>query len=316
MRIFHPETFQGSVSKKNYFEGWYYKIVSGDETFAFIPGISTGEDPHSFIQIIDGKAHETDYLRFPLSDFQCKRGKLDITIGGSRFLRDKLVLDCSEGNICINGELRFSNITPYRGSLYSPGIMGPFSYIPFMECNHGLVSADHRVDGELNWNSKKIFITDGRGYIEKDWGRSMPSSWLWVQSNIFPEQGTSFMLSVAKIPWLGNSFTGHLGFFHYNNRFYNFATYNGSTTDIEQAGQDRFIISLKNRKHNLRVEISSQGDTGELLAPVNGKMNRPIRERTKSEVRLTLRDRSGRMMYEGTGSSCGIEITGDMDELQ
>ncbi len=28
MRLFHPEVFQGSLSQKRYFEGWYFKHVS------------------------------------------------------------------------------------------------------------------------------------------------------------------------------------------------------------------------------------------------------------------------------------------------
>ena len=42
MKIFHPDQFQGCNQTKNYFEGWYYKIVNADETkaFAVIPGIA------------------------------------------------------------------------------------------------------------------------------------------------------------------------------------------------------------------------------------------------------------------------------------
>ena len=41
--IFHPEQFQGWNRNRNYFEGWYFKIVNEDETkaFAIIPGTST-----------------------------------------------------------------------------------------------------------------------------------------------------------------------------------------------------------------------------------------------------------------------------------
>ncbi|MDP2337412.1 MAG: hypothetical protein Q8N05_13390 [Bacteroidota bacterium] len=40
--IFHPEQFQCWTRKRNYFEGWYFKVVNEAETkaFAFIPGIA------------------------------------------------------------------------------------------------------------------------------------------------------------------------------------------------------------------------------------------------------------------------------------
>ncbi len=57
----NPIIFQGSLHKKNYFEGWYYKQVSSDQktSLSFIPGISLSEhDPHSFIQYILVETHE------------------------------------------------------------------------------------------------------------------------------------------------------------------------------------------------------------------------------------------------------------------
>ncbi|WP_243392439.1 MULTISPECIES: tocopherol cyclase family protein [unclassified Mesotoga] len=30
-----------------------------------------------------------------------------------------------------------------------------------------------------------IDLTGGKGYIEKDWGRSLPDAWIWMQSNNF-----------------------------------------------------------------------------------------------------------------------------------
>lgn len=315
MKIFHPETFQGSVNKKNYFEGWYYKTVSTPEIFAVIPGLSLGADSHAFIQLIDGRAHTTNYLRFPLSEFKCKSGTFDITLGKNRFLNDRIILDENRETISLHGELRFRGLNAYPVKIFSPGIMGPFRFVPFMECYHGVVSVDHEVNGEINWNSRKINISDGRGYIEKDWGRSMPGSWIWLQSNFFRETGTSFMLSVARIPWLGRSFNGHLGYFYHENKFYPFATYNGSSYQVIDSGNGRLTVYLRNNKYKLEAKIVANGEDGELIAPVNGEMQRPIREKTDAEVSIILKHSNGDLIYEGTGNYCGIEITGDMSDL-
>jgi len=43
-KIWSPELFQGIYKSKNYFEGWYYKLISADHKhiYAVIPGIALG----------------------------------------------------------------------------------------------------------------------------------------------------------------------------------------------------------------------------------------------------------------------------------
>ena len=202
MQIFNRSGFQGASRKKDYFEGWYYKNVAAglDSVLSFIPGISlSGDDPHAFIQIIDGLTNITSYVRYDLAQFSCGAGELCVTIGKSKFTGECIDLDIETDGIRVRGKLEFENMTPYPSTLKSPGIMGWFSYVPFMECNHGVVSADHRVKGSVVFNGRSHDFTGGKGYIEKDWGRSFPESWVWLQCNNFADKDTSLFLSVAKI---------------------------------------------------------------------------------------------------------------------
>ena len=66
--------FQGNKKTRRYFEGWYFKMVSKDEKsiLSVIPGISISDDggfKHAFIQIINGKTAETEYINFSIDDF-------------------------------------------------------------------------------------------------------------------------------------------------------------------------------------------------------------------------------------------------------
>ena len=63
--------------------------------------------------------------------------------------------------------------------------MGWYSFVPFMECNHGIVSVNHDLYGEISVNGNVIDFNNGKGYIEKDWGVSFPEAWIWIQSNNF-----------------------------------------------------------------------------------------------------------------------------------
>ncbi len=112
--------------------------------------------------------------------------------------------------------------------------MGPYSFAPFMECYHGVLSFDHDMNGTLIMNGESVNFDGGRGYIEKDWGRAFPRAWVWGQSNHFDHPGTSITISVATIPWLRTSFRGFIIGLWHDRKLYRFATYTGAT-DHESA---------------------------------------------------------------------------------
>ena len=216
-RLKDPAIFQGTLGKRHYFEGWYFKQVGSDGAkLAVIPGISlTGKDSHSFIQVFNGRSGESHYYSLPIEDFKPEKEPFAVVIGSNRFSYEGLELDIE--NVA-KGSLKYTGITPYRYSWRERGVMGWYGYVPFMETKHGLLSLDHRVSGSITINDDLHTFNNGRGYIEKDWGESFPSSWIWMQSNSFEEQGVSFMFSTAVIPWLGSSFIGHLAIIRFGGK--------------------------------------------------------------------------------------------------
>ncbi|MBM3420117.1 MAG: hypothetical protein FJY11_03175 [Bacteroidetes bacterium] len=215
-RIYNPEVFQGSPEMNNYFEGWYFKMVSANcsGAIAFIPGISLSDDRHSFIQYIDGINRRTAYFRYPVEEFSFDRRRFMVRIGQSVFTASSASVSLADKNWNITGELHFSGQVTLPKSLLRPGIMGWYSFVPRMECNHGVVSIDHRIEGSVSVNGTVTDFSGGRGYIEKDWGTSFPESWIWLQCNNFEVPGVSLMVSVAKIPWRGRFFMGLIAFLH------------------------------------------------------------------------------------------------------
>ncbi len=200
---------------------------------------------------------------------------------------------------------------------WSPGVMGPFSFAPKMECNHGLVSLDHRVDGQIAVDGRRVSIADGRGYIEKDWGHSMPESWIWTQSNDFPVRGDSVMLSVAKIPWLGSSFRGYLIVVSHGGEKRLFATYNGSRIEALSVTDDRIscAIARGGKAAGESLEISVTRSRGGILrAPLAGLLSRRIAEAV--DARLAVRyTRRCALVFEAESSLAGLEVAGDVDAM-
>lgn len=321
----NPEIFQGNRKKKNYFEGWYFKMVSADESsiISVIPGISlseNGDRQHAFIQIIDGKTANTSYYDFPIEDFAFSKKNFAIRIGNNYFSSDSIVLNIQNDTSSIEGKIYMTDqvkLTKNNAKKKRLAIMGWYRFVPFMQCYHGVVSIDHNLHGTLKINDKSHHFNNGLGYIEKDWGESMPSSWIWIQSNNFSTEKTSFMLSVATIPWLGSSFTGFLGFYLKDSTIQRFGTYSRAQLQIETFDPDSDTLKIKiyDKKYSYRIE-AYRSNSGILKAPIKGSMDRRIAESVDATLSLTVVDKNGSVIFQGNTSIAGLEIVGDLNELR
>ncbi|MCX6253627.1 MAG: tocopherol cyclase family protein [Bacteroidia bacterium] len=317
LRIYKPEIFQGDLKKSNYFEGWYFKHVSQDlnQVWSFIPGIAlTKKDPHSFIQVINGTTSKTEYISYPLDEFIWDKNKLYLEVGSSVFTEKYVDLKIENGNLKVEGHIDYTNIVKYPKSLFSPGIMGWYSFIPFMECKHGIVSVNHDLTGNITVNENLIDFNGGKGYIEKDWGTSFPEAWLWIQANNFNDHNTSFTFSVTKIPWRGKFFVGFIAFLYNNKKFSLYSTYNNSV--ITEINHTDGSISLTLKNHNSVLKVSALRNTfGELRAPASGDMSRRIKESIDSEFNLSLFDKHDNLLYNDSSKRAGIEVIDKIFDL-
>ena len=310
LRFLRPELFQGNLRKKNYFEGWYFKHVTSDlnHVHSFIPGISLNpREPHSFIQVINGITGETDYVSYPLERFSWDKNSLCLKIGDSVFTDKYVDLNIKNENLHVTGHVDYRNMIRYKSSLLSPGIMGWYSFVPYMECKHGIVSVNHDLNGRISIGGNSIDFSDGKGYIEKDWGTSFPEAWIWIQSNNFSSHNTSFSFSVAKIPWLGKFFMGFISFLYLENRFILFSTYNKSVISDLHHDKESVSLTMKNKTCILKVKVV-KNIFGELRAPEAGDMSRHIKESIDSTVELTLLDNRGNLIHEDSGKRAGLEV--------
>ncbi len=318
MKIWNPSWFQGSKEKSRYFEGWYFKNVSehGESCWSFIPGISlVGKNAHAFVQVINGSTGDTYYFRFPPEEFSFSKTSFDVKIADNYFSEKGFTLNLDDGSNQFSGSISIRDKTPYRAGLLRPGIMGWYRYMPFMECYHGVVSLNHNIEGTLVHNGRTINFNRGKGYIEKDWGSSMPQSWIWMHSNHFDESGTSFMLSVARIPWIGKTFTGFLGFFHHNGKTITFSTYTGAKIRELTYETGKVVIQVKAGKYKFEIEGRNKS-TGALKAPVLGAMDRVIHESIDAELKIKAGLKNDKIIFSGTGINAGLELVGDLKLLQ
>jgi tocopherol cyclase len=316
-RIWRPEVFHGL--KKGQFEGWYYKIVNAPENYvlAFIPGISMvkseNNTPHAFIQIFDGIKQTYHYHKFDIADFWYSRKVFHVRIGENEFRYDGIVFKLSQVEQKVVGELKFNNITPWPVKLLSPGAIGPLAFIPRLQNYHGILSLDHEITGILKINGKTIDFNGGRGYIEKDWGKSHPSAWIWMQSNNFREKTISLTAAIANGQFLRRKMVGFIIGFLFRKKLYTFTSYNRSKITNLRIENNCVSFQVKKGKYALNIRGMQVGGV-EMLSPSTTGMDGKIKESLTSKIEVQFFEKKN-IIFEGIGEKAGLEWRGAEEEL-
>jgi tocopherol cyclase len=329
-KIGNPILFQGNLKNKDYFEGWYFKFSSmkDGKAISFIPGISLSQrDPHCFIQYIfvrnDENGEKTvtsDYVRYSIDEFELSEGPFKLKIRENTFTETNISITIKSENYSdgrgmeIKADFDLGILHPIKMSLFAPNIMGIFAYIPKMECYHGIVSMNHKINGTLKIDNKETEFWDGKGYIEKDWGTSFPTKYIWLQCNNFGNKDTSIFCSVAHIPFLGLSFQGYICNFVINSEEYRYATYNNSSLKIENVTKDKIVLTLENAVSKLSIEAYTK-NVGKLVSPKLGKMEDVVKEELSGEIKIRFLNKKSGDIHEDYGYMAGIENMGFNKQL-
>jgi len=285
---------------RGYFEGWYFKQQNGAEFAAFIPAIHIdrrGSRSASIQVITDSSTYCANYS---YNDFSADKRNLSIKIGSNSFSTSGVSLNIQAKDVSAAGMLAFGPLTPVRYD-----IMGPFRFIPFMECRHCVISMRHRVDGCIEINGKTFKFTNGAGYIESDRGKSFPNRYVWTQCCPNEDRSCSIMLSVADIPFLGSSFTGIICAIYWKGTEYRLATYCGAKLTHLCYGH----VAIKQGKYSFEAELL---DKNELLlhAPVSGCMARMIRENPSCRARYRFMENEN-VIFDFTSDQASFEYEYD-----
>ena len=275
---------------KKYFCGWYYRCQSDSQTLAIIPSVhKTSTNAFCHLQIItDTNSFQTF---FPCSDLN--RNRREICIGKNRFNHNGISLDIQTPELQVFGDLRFGSYTPIKYD-----IMGPFRYIPFLQCRHCVFSMKHTVNGELMVNGIFYRFANSAGYLEGDRGRSFPREYAWTQC--FCPNG-SLMLSVADVPLGGTHITGIIGIVLLGKKEYRLATYLGANTVRIKNGE----VIVRQGNYNLTSKrLDTPGHP--LQMPVCGAMSRTIYEHPSCNAYYRFEE-NGRTLLELNAQNAAFE---------
>lgn len=286
-------SFHGAKKHHSYFEGWYLKQQNEVSAVALIPAFHVSEEgkQSASLQII---TKDISYnLKYPIKKFKANKNRFRIQIGDNIFSEYGCKLNCKEKGFEMKGSLRYS---PFRRPNYD--IMGPFKYVPFMECRHSVLSLSHVVNGSIIINDKEYNFLNHIGYMEGDRGQSFPKRYLWTQCN-WGEN--CVMVSIADIPFCGGSFVGCIGSILIKDKEYRIATYLG----VKLLYLSENIIYLSQGHLSLLVNLL-EPDSKPLYAPLYGNMERTIHESIACKVKYTCIYKD-KVIFEFTSNQASFE---------
>lgn len=291
--------FHGGRKSKSYFEGWYLKHQKDNFSIAFIPAFhidETGRRSASIQVITDGGSYHFPFME---EEFSVSQKHFCVRIGKNLFSGKGISVDLKNDDFAIAGTVHYSSFAALRSD-----IMGPFHFIPFMQCNHGVLSMIHNLKGSLKINGKDYELTDGAGYVEKDFGHSFPRFYTWTQcSDWTGKRDCSLMASAAHIPFGMLTFTGCICAVWYHGKEYRFATYLGAK--IVKNTEDELLI--KQGRYRLYINRLADYNNKPLYAPQCGSMNRIIKENIACKVRYRLMV-SKKVIFDFTNDRASYEF--------
>jgi len=285
-----------------YFEGYYVKCTGARGTVAVIFGeAKRGGNKTAFIQII---TKDNSYNKnFDHQEFSISRREFDVRAGVNHANKKGMLLDINSEDLKISGDIKFGEFGPIEYDA-----MGPFRFLPFMECRHTVVSMRHKISGKISINGVEHNFDDGVGYIEGDRGKGFPRKYFWSQVN---EGNISVSASCAIIPYFGIRFKGTICFIHVNGQKLRIATYCGAR--VKTFNESKLvIIQGRRKKKRYRLEILSLDKRGtndrSLWAPMRGEMKRVIQESVERKVNYKL-TRGSQTIFDFTSDRAALEFS-------
>ncbi|UJR09552.1 hypothetical protein I4U23_013788 [Adineta vaga] len=358
--VFHPDRYHGhSISNGVFFEGWYYKLVFEElkSTIIVIPGVHRSDNDRFTFTMI-AYDNTSNFFRLPFEAFSSSTDEFLVTINDDKniFSYEKLIVNLQPSSTDDATESFQMNLTLSSHhtipdlSWLMPGTMGPFSWMPTMQCNHHVLSLQYEVQGSITINQNKSMPVHGVGYLEKDWGYSFPSVWIWGQGNQWEHLPStisppSLFFSLALIPWYFNlELPGFLVIFEYNDEVYRFNSYLLSLIDDltvdETTNHISFAVYDISFQHKLHISTYCENckNTPSVLlyGPRDDRMDKFVREILVRNIYFNVRltrliqnlttdqnnedlliqhGYSEEMIFQGRAKNVAVEINGDIPSL-
>jgi tocopherol cyclase len=326
---------------QNFFEGWYYRITIPEikESFAFMYSI---EDPSGVASAgtaqILGAGEQYGYQVFPGVDgFWASRDNLglghwnthNLTITPQLLSIDdfnqhittgyQATATLNQGILNIPGQspCRWCyQIQPIYGwgnpQWFQQSTGGLLSFLPIFEPGWQVLMAHGLATGWIEWQGNRYEFTEALAYSEKNWGRSFPQKWFWLNCNCFEGEPNLALTAGGGrrqvLTWMEE--VAMIGI-HYQGEFYEFVPWNAQVHwQIDPWGK----WQMQADNYFYQVELTGHTDLAGTMVqvPTDQGLVYRCRDTTHGLLSLTLRDRSGKIIISATSALAGLETGGQL----
>jgi tocopherol cyclase len=329
---------------QNFFEGWYFRVSLPKirESFAFMYSIANPNGgavqilgPGDFPRIARNERHvcrtfpdisgfwaSKHYLGFrhwAKHDFATAPHLLSIEDFEQRVTEGyQVTATLHQGVLNIPGQTKpcrwCYRTVPVYGWGNSPGFQqstaGWLSSLPIFEPGWQILMAQGLSTGWIEWQGERYEFTDAPAYSEKNWGRSFPQKWFWLNCNHFDgESDLTVTAGGGRRQVLGRIEEVAMIGIHHRGQFYEFAPWNSQVRwQVDpwgkwqmQAGNDRFQVEIVGNTDLLGTMVQ---------VPTENGLASCCRDTMHGLLTLVIRNRQGQTIVSASSSLAGLETGG------
>jgi tocopherol cyclase len=333
--------------ESGFFEGWYFRLTLPkiNESFAFMYSIFQGKhsanvDP---LEIAPGSAGAVQILgideryiqsNFPdVSKFWATKdclglghwGETDLAISPQLLSVEEFDREIRQGYQVTatlhqgslpeqNCQWCYQTIPVYGwGQPQQPqqATAGWLSFFPIFEPGWQVLMAHGLATGWIEWQGERYEFRNTPAYSEKNWGRSFPEQWFWINCNSFDDTvGLAITAGGGKRQVLWKTEEVAMIGIHYRDRFYELAPWNSQISwQIHPWGEWRmqatnpgYKIELKGTTDLAGTMVSTPTETGLVMC---------CRDTLKGRLTIELSTRQGDRIISASSHNAGLEVGGD-----
>ncbi len=197
---------------------------------------------------------------------------------------------------------------PYQPQQATAGLL---SFLPIFEPGWQILMAHGLATGWIEWRGERYNFNNTPAYSEKNWGRSFPEKWFWLNCNSFTDTvGLAITAGGGRRKVLWNTEEVAMIGIHYRDRFYEFVPWNSQIHwQIQPWGEWR----MQATNPDFQIELTGTTDlAGTMVStPTESGLVMCCRDTLKGRLSIELSTRRGDRIIKASSINAGLEIGGD-----
>lgn len=188
---------------------------------------------------------------------------------------------------------------------------GWLSFLPIFEPGWQILMAHGLATGWIEWRGQRYEFSQVPAYSEKNWGRSFPQKWFWINCNSF-EDTVGLAITAGggrrKVLWQTEE-VAMIGI-HYRDRFYEFVPWNARVTWQIQPWGD-WQMQATNSDYQITIAGTTDVAGTMVSTPTERGLVMCCRDTLQGRLTIDLATRSGDRIVTASSINAGLEVGGD-----